>query len=316
MTVNYILASVLCIGLSTSMFVLSSESPREVKSFLDMSLDEIIQGFPAEQERQAHERAELPKAFGMIKDYLEAAGEVEAGELLDEVNLLKPHDLVEVTNEGRTILHLLASKPNNRIITVFDVLAAQLKADEIAELAETTSRHGTTPLHIASNLGNIVFFEELFKDNNIKLRHNMRNALGETPLYIAAERGNLPLVELLYKKEEDLCAEANNGTTPLMASLQYRESWDVTRYLLQQDAIKQCIQFQDQEGNTVLHLAAFISVPEDLIKALLNQGADISAENKAGETPIGIAQELAENATDPYEKEQRRAFLQSLLSDL
>ena len=299
------------------MFCLLSRQ-REEKSFLDLSLDEIIQGFSAEQKRQAQERAELPKAFGIIKDYLEATGQEEAGELLKKVEPLEPHDWVEMARDRRTILHLLASKPADaeKMRQVFKLMRTQLTPDAIAELAETTGSQGNTPLHIASKLGNMVFFQELYKDKSIILRHNMRNALGETPLYIAAERGNLPLVELLYKKKEDLCAEANNGMTPLMASLHYRESWDVTRYLLQQDAIKQCIQFQDEEGNTVLHLAAFMSIPEDLVKALLNQGADISVENKAGETAIGIAQELAENATDPYEKEQRSAFLQSLLSDL
>lgn len=54
------------------------------------------------------------------------------------------------------------------------------------------------------------------------------------------------------------------------------------------EAVKKSINHQDEDGNTALHFAAQDEKLHELIKALLEAGADASLVNKKGETPVHL----------------------------
>ena len=73
------------------------------------------------------------------------------------------------------------------------------------------------------------------------------------------------------------------GSTPLSdASL--RGKLDVVKFLVQRGAN---VKGTNRDGNTPLHVAAFMC-REDVVKFLLEKGASVETKNQRGETPIDV----------------------------
>ncbi len=123
---------------------------------------------------------------------------------------------------------------------------------------------------------------------------NSLSELGQTPLSIAAGNGfPVETLNLLISHGADLNSTANLGTgcTPMMSAILY-EQFEQARFLIEAGT---GLDIQDSKGLTALHYAA-VQDAEDIVKLLLDKGADKSIKNKRGETPADLARKLKSSA--------------------
>ncbi len=109
---------------------------------------------------------------------------------------------------------------------------------------------------------------------------------GWTPLHLAAHFGRRDAVELLLASGASVGALSANGlrNTPLHAALA-GQAKDLAALLLDAGTDPNAA---DANGNTLLHLAAFLG-DLDVIQMLLVRGAQPSRKNESGTTPADLA---------------------------
>ena len=120
---------------------------------------------------------------------------------------------------------------------------------------------------------------------------------GATPFYLAALAGDPDVMRLLLANGADPEARLDHGTTPLMAAsgLNY-SAWtsriDASSYL---EAARLLIGLGadihaiNDEGWTALH-AATLGGHQPVVEYLLEQGANLNARTKLGQTVLGMAE--------------------------
>ncbi len=120
----------------------------------------------------------------------------------------------------------------------------------------------------------------LLGDKNIDVDLSDKN--GETPLMMASIEGNLPLVKTLvigHKAQLD-----HIGWTPLHYACA-KGQLDVAQFLIANGAIVDSMSL----GNTTPLMMAVQSGNEQVVKLLLDKGADLQLRNDQGLTAIDIA---------------------------
>jgi ankyrin repeat protein len=111
---------------------------------------------------------------------------------------------------------------------------------------------------------------------------DISNKFGETPLMIASIEGNLPLVKTLVQAKK---AQVDHiGWTPLHYASS-RGHLEIAQFLLANGAIVDSM----SPGNTTPLMMAVQSGNEQLIKLLLDKGADLQIRNTNGLSAIDIA---------------------------
>lgn len=111
---------------------------------------------------------------------------------------------------------------------------------------------------------------------------DLSNKYGETPLMIASIEGNLPVVKMLVEQRK---AKIDHiGWTPLHYASS-KGQLEVARYLIANGAVID----SQSPGNTTPLMMAVHAGNEDLIKLLLDKGADLQLRNNNGFTAIDIA---------------------------
>ena len=124
---------------------------------------------------------------------------------------------------------------------------------------------------------------------------DLRSWDGWTPLHLAAYTGRAEVVRTLVSRGAPVDAVSANATknTPLCAALAGRGDQDIVRLLLEAGADPN---FRAESGVTPLHLAASRGA-DALVHQLLEHGADKSARMDDGTTPAGIAAARGHAAT-------------------
>jgi len=181
-----------------------------------------------------------------------------------------------------------------------------------------------TPLHYAAQTGNIPVMDVLLsKGADVNARDNA----GDTPLIVACRAdaskadvaalllskgadvngvpriGTTPLMHVITNRQyspeliktllgggADLNRQDGNGITVLMHSIRLRtENWQLSAALATQPKVDLTI--ADNNGYTALHYAAVADYEDagKLINVLLQQGANVNAQNKYGQTPLFCA---------------------------
>ena len=147
------------------------------------------------------------------------------------------------------------------------------------------ARGATLTLFEASAAGEVERAERLLDADVAAI--GAYGADGWTALHLAAFFGHHRLAELLLERGADPRAVSRNANanTPLHAAL--AGGHVMTAGLLLGRGAD--VNAADGEGWRPLHIAAAGQAPLDLLKALVAQGADVRATNKAGHTAMEVA---------------------------
>src|SRR5262245_20614305 len=112
-----------------------------------------------------------------------------------------------------------------------------------------------------------------------------RNDIGVTPLIIACGTGATAIAELLVKAGADTNATGPDGATPLMHAARVG-SLEIVTLLLNSGAI---VDTRDPHQRTALFYATEFPAKPQIIRALIEAGADARARDLDGKTPLELA---------------------------
>ena len=157
---------------------------------------------------------------------------------------------------------------------------AQLLFEHGANINSLTS-HDATPLHIASQLGNVEVGKWLL-DRGADVNPRLKD--GRTSLYLAVKHGHLEFGRLLLEHHAEINCKGNNGSTPLLCALRKRRA-NVAHLLLEYGADAHV---QYKSGSTPLHLAARNGQLE-VVQKLLQLNSEVNSRNNKGSTPLLLA---------------------------
>eukprot|EP00913_Durusdinium_trenchii_P027168 g25491.t1 len=165
----------------------------------------------------------------------------------------------EIDAEGRSALHRAALDN--------DVEEVERRLMEGANI-EDADKNGKTSLHLAAEKGHCEVVDRLLA---AKAAVEAQEKRGQRPLHVASEAGHLHVVDRLTQAKANLEAEEGMWCMEpqrLVKILRQEELWF---------------------GQTPLHYAA-VSGHSDAAQRLVDLGADVDAQNNAGQTPWELAQ--------------------------
>ena len=183
-----------------------------------------------------------------------------------------------INEEGRTPLHY-ATDPVS--------VEALIKAG--ADVNKRDNRFGETPLHLATQRGDLAVVKALL---SAKANPQARNDRGETPLHSAAwcegfgARNASDIVKILIKEGADVDARDKTGSTPLNKGAQINASPSFMKTLLEADADPKA---KNKLGDTVLHSTVTNwDWVEGLavLKMLIKEEVDVNEPDRNGESPL------------------------------
>jgi ankyrin len=144
-----------------------------------------------------------------------------------------------------------------------------------------------TLLHIAAYKGYFDIVKYLV-ENEVEV--NAKADANLIPLHLAAQSGHKEIVQYLLDHEASITAKTEKGQTPFALAVQAdkKEVVDLLIGLQKENKISNVIQEKDNDGNTVLHLAAMANdVP--ILKELLSNYPDPNAQDHSGRTPLHLS---------------------------
>jgi ankyrin repeat protein len=113
---------------------------------------------------------------------------------------------------------------------------------------------------------------------------------GNTILYCASWQCEREIVEAILDKGVDINGLSLDNWTPLMAAC-FECRWDIVTLLLSRGANAS---IPNTYKRTALHIAARKKAPEEILKALLDAGADPKAEDVEDRTPADYANDIGD----------------------
>jgi ankyrin repeat protein len=157
--------------------------------------------------------------------------------------------------------------------------------------------NGNTPLHIA-----VLYRRAENLDEVLKVNPNVDeiNAEGYAPLHLAVMwSNNEKAIELLFLEGADVNILDPMGKNALLVSIGSHQIGYIK--LLVSTGID--INSQNNYGNTALHYPIFnvlknkmyLPYSKEIVKNLVEEGADPNVKNKDGKTPMDLAVESEEN---------------------
>ncbi|KAN0141757.1 hypothetical protein V8E53_000219 [Lactarius tabidus] len=195
---------------------------------------------------------------------------------LARVLLERIPEVVNSQNDDGSTAFLLALKRQNHDI-------AWLLLDHNPDV-HACDEYGYTPLHVAVCNGKLDICRILLERN---ADVNSQNHHRSTPLLLASEYGTPDLVQLMLDHNADVHVCDADGDTPLhYATLGGKV--EVAQLLLKLDIE---VNSRNNKGSTPLHLASAgyrVGNPE-IVRLLLDHGADAQARNLSGKTASEVA---------------------------
>lgn len=165
--------------------------------------------------------------------------------------------------------------------------AAYNEAEQLAKKKEidTLDEKGDTPLVNAIKENNLALVIELIKQG---ANIEKANKGGFRPLHIAA-RDNYPeIAKFLCKNNIQIDATCQNSEVTALHLAAWRGNLDIVKLLLENGAD---INKKNKDGNTALFMTALKNCPEiaKIAKFLVNNQADYNIRNKSGQTALDWA---------------------------
>jgi ankyrin repeat protein len=153
---------------------------------------------------------------------------------------------------------------------------------DVRDAREQTALHKTIDRHDKVATEVVQFLLDNGADVNAQ-RDDLR-----TPLHLALNVGELNVAQLLLERQADVNARNDDGQTPLHlltrgeVPLDKEDGFDLVKLLLKRGAN---VNEGDKDKATPLHLASYYKRLE-IVRLLLDHGADTTMENARSETPI------------------------------
>ncbi|MCX7027517.1 MAG: ankyrin repeat domain-containing protein [Spirochaetes bacterium] len=184
----------------------------------------------------------------------------------------KNADLTAVNKSNETLLHTAVRADAKE--------AAYYLIDKGAVLS-ARNRDGDAALNVAVLSGSKACFKALVLLPGIDL--NARNYSGETALHQAIRKQNTEFATYLIDRSAALEYRDNTGLTPLAVAAREVQT-GIAQYLIKAGS---AIDARDYTGSTPLYYAVSVEKGQpDLVRMLIQSGADILAKNALGDSPL------------------------------
>lgn len=178
-------------------------------------------------------------------------------------------------------LHLAANHGHKDIV--------RLLIDKGA-IAKKPDHYGRTPFHLAAKSGGIDTIRTLVDYGAGNFEPDDE---GDTPLHYAVSYADESVIRFLISMTgADVLARNKKGITPVH-NCATRARFGANRYdvsfirmIIESGDIEKNISTTTDRGETLLHLLVKSDCNEDLVRFLVDKGADINARNTLGETPL------------------------------
>mmetsp|Transcript_6714 Transcript_6714/g.8776 ORF Transcript_6714/g.8776 Transcript_6714/m.8776 type:complete len:582 (-) Transcript_6714:1574-3319(-) len=159
---------------------------------------------------------------------------------------------------------------------------------------DNADRNGITPLILACEENNLECAKQLLATGKVNV--DLETTEGNTALHHAVKSANVELVRLLLCNKANVDKANNNGLRPLHWAVQNpSQSREVIELLLQYGADPNSVSLN--ELLTPLHIAAVLC-NEDVVRVLIEAGANVNAADRDGDTPLHNAAGKTENGQD------------------
>jgi ankyrin repeat protein len=190
-------------------------------------------------------------------------------------------------DENETALHAAIYRGNTQIIRLLLDNRADFNAEERRDEDDEFGGN-MTPLMINSTYNDIEISELLIEAGADVMAREGTD--GRCALHYAAQAGMIEAINLLLRHGVDVNVLDNRNKTPLMYAIPGANEADPVQtvgHLLQQGAN---LHARDCVGDSALHLAAHLGLA-DVVRLLLNAGADWNSINEEGKTPLMVARD-------------------------
>ncbi|KAL8537211.1 hypothetical protein ACS0TY_012405 [Phlomoides rotata] len=161
------------------------------------------------------------------------------------------------------------------------------------DFAWKKNHQGWTPLHVACSKGNLEITRELVKlDSDLC---SIQDVEGRIPLHCAAVKGRINIIdEILSNSLEFFETTTYNGETILHLAVKNNQ-YEVVKYLTESLNTGKILNMQDNDGNTILHLATAGKLTAMVIY-LLKIGIEVNSLNRKGYTALDVVEADATNS--------------------
>lgn len=162
------------------------------------------------------------------------------------------------------------------------------------EFARKYTSEGYSPLHLACSRGQVETTRELLWLDPDLL--SLRDHNGWTPLHWASMKGRVGVIgEIISINLESVEMVTNHGETVLHLAVKYNQ-FDGLKHLMETLNITKLMNVQDNDGNTVLHVATAGKL-NTMVTYLLKLGVDVNAINGKGYTALDVVESDGSNST-------------------